>query len=380
LYISSTSKLLIFHTGVGIIRSHKDEKRHVILPSNAFLVGLIYKECRKMAVLLKKNVTIACVQLSVGMSTILYIAHRIEKCILVANNNTGTDKAANLAAATAAVTAAASRGADIVVLPECFNSPYGVQFFAQYAEPLPIPGWTISNGSMETSSPSVVALSTLARSANIYLVGGSVPEVDLATGKLYNTCLVFSRRGKLLAKHRKIQLFDVSIPGGITFTESKVLSAGSDITTVDLAEFGTIGIVICYDIRFPEISMIAARRGGGCFALICPAAFNTTTGPLHWTLQARARAVDNQIYVVMSSPARSPDPTAYQAWGHSMIVDPQGQVLVEAEERSEIVYAELKPDEIEKARNGIPLTHQRRFDVYPNLADIDALALKSSHL
>lgn len=279
----------------------------------------------------------------------------------------GPDKATNLAAAAKAVTAAASEGAEIIILPECFNSPYGVAFFSQYSEPIPAPGTEIS--SIDPSiSPTAAALSALARDCNVYLVGGSIPELHPATKKIYNTCMVFSKTGELLATHRKIHLFDISIPGGITFTESLTLSPGNDITIVDLPGLGKIGIAICYDIRFPELSMICARRS--CFAIICPAAFNTTTGPLHWTLQARARAVDNQVYVAMCSPARSKDLRAYQAWGHSMVVEPMGRVLVEAGEGEEIVYAVVKREEIEEARRGIPVGMQRRFDVYPDVAAV----------
>lgn len=275
----------------------------------------------------------------------------------------GPDKDVNLTTARDAVVRAAAEGADIVVLPECFNSPYGVDFFAQYAEELPGAG---AERLPSTPAPSYKGLAAMARDAGVYLVGGSIPELDKRTGAIYNTCGIFSRDGTLLGKHRKVHLFDVAIPGGITFTESKVLTAGDAITVVDLPEYGKVGIAICYDIRFPEMSIVAARRG--CFALIFPAAFNTTTGPLHWELQARARAMDSQVYVALCSPARSADKTSYQAWGHSMVVDPQARILVEAGEGEEIVYAELQEEAIQMARSAIPLSQQRRFDVYPDVS------------
>lgn len=135
---------------------------------------------------------------------------------------------------------------------------------------------------------------------------------------------------------------------------------------IDLPEYGKIAVAICYDVRFPELAMIAARKG--CFALIYPGAFNTTTGPLHWRLQGQARAMDNQLYVALCSPAR--DETAnYHAWGHSLIIDPMAQVLVEAAEKEEIVYAELNGEKIEETRKGIPITTQRRFDVYKDVSE-----------
>ena len=205
----------------------------------------------------------------------------------------------------------------------------------------------------------------MAAEAKIYLVGGSIPELEPKTKKYYNTSLTFSPTGKLLATHRKVHLFDIDIPGKITFRESEVLSPGNKITIVDLSEYGKIAIAICYDIRFPELATIASRKN--CFALIYPGAFNTTTGPLHWRLQGQARAMDNQVYVALCSPARDMNAT-YHAWGHSLICDPMAEVMVEAEEKETIVYAELNGEKIEETRKGIPIYSQRRFDVYPDVS------------
>jgi len=111
--------------------------------------------------------------------------------------------------------------------------------------------------------------------------------------------------------------------------------------------------------------MIAARQG--CCAMIYPSAFNTTTGPMHWTLLQRARAVDNQIFVAMCSPARHPD-ASYQAYGHSLVVNPLGEVLVEADEKEAIVYADIDTEMLATTRRNLPVTIQRRFDVYPDVA------------
>lgn len=280
-------------------------------------------------------------------------------CIQLAS---GTDKAKNLAHARDKVLEASKPpySASVVVLPECFNSPYGTGFFPQYAETvLPSPP-------TESSAPSWHALSAMAREAGVFLVGGSIPERDPSDpSRLYNTSLVFSPEGKLLATHRKMHLFDIDIPGGITFRESDSLSPGNKLTVVELEGLGRIGLAICYDVRFPELATIAARKYG-CFALVYPGAFNLTTGPLHWLLLARARAVDNQVYVAMCSPARDMN-ASYHAYGHSAIVDPMARVLAEAEEGEEIIVAELKNDDIVAARRGIPLETQRRFDVYPDL-------------
>jgi len=211
-------------------------------------------------------------------------------------------------------------------------------------------------------------LSKIARDAKTYLVGGSIPEYSDETKKYYNTSLTFGPDGNLLATHRKVHLFDIDIPGKIKFKESDVLSPGNKVTILDLPEYGKIAVAICYDIRFPELAMIAARKG--CFLLLYPGAFNMTTGALHWTLQARARAMDNQVYVGLCSPARDME-AEYNAWGHSMIVDPNAHVIDELDEKEGIVYADLDGDKIEETRKGIPIYTQRRFDVYPDVSKGD---------
>lgn len=275
----------------------------------------------------------------------------------------GANKAKNLENSKIKVLAAAKEGAGIIVLPECFNSPYGCDYFPSYAETL------LPSPPTKEQSPSYHALSAMAAEAKVYLVGGSIPELDEETKKYYNTSLIFDSEGKLLATHRKVHLFDIDIPGKITFRESEVLSPGNKITIVDLPEYGKIAIAICYDIRFPELAMVAARKG--CFALIYPGAFNTTTGPLHWKLQGQARAMDNQVYVALCSPARD-ETASYHAWGHSLICDPMAKVLVEAGEREETVYADLEGAKIEETRKGIPIYGQRRFDVYPDVSATSA--------
>ncbi|PLW55854.1 hypothetical protein PCANC_02195 [Puccinia coronata f. sp. avenae] len=285
----------------------------------------------------------------------------------------GTDKPANLLNARAKI-AEAARGNDkgpkpqVVVLPEVFNSPYGSAFFDTYAEVI---GWHESNdGSAwdvnNCDSPSIKMLSSAAKEEKVWLFGGSIPERSPDDPKvLYNSAPVFQPDGKLVALHRKVHLFDIDIPNQITFKESETLSAGKAPVTIVETPFGKIGLGICYDIRFPEVAMIAARRG--CIAMIYPGAFNLTTGPLHWELLQRARAVDNLMYVAACSPARNPS-SGYQAWGHSSIVDPMGRVISTSDETESIVHGKIDIDELITARKGLPVTTQRRFDVYPDVS------------
>ncbi|GAD92978.1 hypothetical protein ATEG_03360 [Paecilomyces variotii No. 5] len=289
-----------------------------------------------MAALLKKPLKLALVQLA-----------------------SGADRTVNLSHARTKVLEAAKAGASLIVLPECFNSPYGTQYFPKYAETL------LPSPPTREQSPSFHALSALAAEAKSYLVGGSIPELEPDTNKYYNTSLVFSPTGALIGTHRKTHLFDIDIPGKIRFMESEVLTPGNKLTIIDLPEYGKIGLAICYDIRFPEAAMIAARKGA--FLLVYPGAFNLTTGPLHWQLLGRARAVDNQVYVAMCSPARDMSAT-YHAWGHSLIANPSAEVLTETGESEDIVYADLDNDTIENTRKGIPIYTQRRFDLYPDVS------------
>ncbi|KAG5360533.1 putative hydrolase NIT3 [Yarrowia sp. B02] len=262
----------------------------------------------------------------------------------------GADKAANIAKVTTKVAEAAKNGAKLVVLPECFNSPYAVSAFPKYAEKIP-------------GGETTVALADLAKKHNLFLVGGSYPEED--AGKVYNTSVAFNPSGDIISKHRKLHLFDIDVPGKITFKESETLTGGNKITLFDMEGYGKVGLGICYDIRFPEVAATAARKGA--FAMIYPGAFNTTTGPLHWHLLARARAVDNQLYVIACSPAQDLN-SGYHAFGHSLVSDPLGKIIAEADVDETVVYAELEPEELKAARQNIPVGTQRRFDAYDDVS------------
>ncbi|CAG0894897.1 unnamed protein product [Cyprideis torosa] len=235
--------------------------------------------------------------------------------------------------------------ADMIVLPEVFNSPFGNKYFPEYAEPIP--------------GESTNALSAVASEMGIYLIGGSIPERD-PEGKLFNTCMVFNPKGEVVAKHRKVHLFDIDIPGKITFRESDTLAPGNSMTTFD-TPWCKVGLGICYDIRFAQMAQKYTSQG--CKLLVYPGAFNMTTGPAHWQLLNRARALDNQVYCVSVSPARD-DAADYNAWGHSICVDPWGSVLCEAEEKEEILWADIDLEHLETVRSQIPLRLQKRPDLY----------------
>ncbi|GAA5893552.1 carbon-nitrogen hydrolase family protein [Sporobolomyces salmoneus] len=290
----------------------------------------------------------------------------------IAQPGDGSNKQDNLAHARDMVSKAIQGGAegkrpDLVTLPEIFNSPYATNMFRKYAERI---NWTQENKESydvaESESESIKLLSGIAKEHKIWLIGGSIPELT-PDDKVYNTAPVFSPDGKLVALHRKVHLFDIdmSAVGGIVFKESDTLTGGDQVTIVE-TDFGKIGVGVCYDVRYPELAMIAARKGA--IAMLYPSAFNLTTGPLHWDLLQRARAVDQQIYVGMCSPARATSGDGYKAWGFSGVSDPMGKFVTQLDEKEGIAFADIDMSVIDKARAGIPVTVQRRFDVYDDVS------------
>ncbi len=264
--------------------------------------------------------------------------------IALCQMNIQNGKENNLVKAQTMIFEAAEKGADLIVLPEMFNCPYSNAHFPEYAE--------------EEGGYTYDKLSSWAREKGVYIVGGSIPEKEGT--HLYNTSYIFDRMGTCIGKHRKAHLFDVDIEGGIRFLESETLTAGDKSTIVD-TEFGKIGVAICYDMRFPEFFRKMALEGVN--AVIVPAAFNMTTGPAHWELTARARALDNQIYMALCSPARD-ETGVYVAYGYSMVTDPWGQVLASIEADEAILYAELDEEKIQDVRKGLPLLKHRKPELY----------------
>jgi omega-amidase len=193
----------------------------------------------------------------------------------------GDTKVVNIQRAKSAIEEAVRNGAQLVSLPECWNSPYATSSFPQYAEEIP----SVAHVN-EKDHPSTHMMLSIAKKLGIYLVGGSIPEVE--NDKVYNTCVIAGPDGALITKHRKVHLFDIDVPGKITFKESDTLSPGNQVTVFD-TPYCKIGVGICYDIRFPELSML--MKNAGAKFLMFPGAFNLTTGPAHWELLARARAV-----------------------------------------------------------------------------------------
>lgn len=255
------------------------------------------------------------------------------------------DKYDNIEQLAEIIGSGAADGADIISLPEMWNCPYQTELFPEYAEPEQGDTW--------------LAMSTLARKNNVYFVGGSIPEVD-EEGRVFNTSYVFDREGKQIGKHRKVHLFDIYATGQQVFKESDTLTGGDSFSTFE-TEWCKMGVNICFDIRFPESARLPALDGAK--VIFNPAAFNMTTGPCHWELGFRQRAIENQIYMVGTSAARDME-AGYIAYGHSIITDPWGDIVMQMDEKPGVTVTEIDLDYIDTVRAKLPLMSARRTDIY----------------
>ena len=226
---------------------------------------------------------------------------------------------------------AAAAGCDLVALPEMWCCPYNNAAFVQYAEPQGGETWRL--------------LRDTARACGVWLVAGSVPERD--GDAIYNTCYVFDPQGTQQAKHRKVHLFDIDVAGGQRFFESDTLSPGQQYTLVD-TPFGKLGVAICFDVRFAELFRILALEGARL--IVVPAAFNMPTGPAHWELLFRARALDNL----------------------SRVCDPWGRVQAQAEAAPQLLICDIDLTETDAVRAQIPVLRARRTDLYQLIYEKDS--------
>ncbi|HHZ00373.1 MAG TPA: carbon-nitrogen hydrolase family protein [Tissierellia bacterium] len=254
------------------------------------------------------------------------------------------DKQKNIENAVDFIKLVSNEGADLAVFPEMFNCPYDTSYFREYGE--------------EEGGYCFEKMREAAREAGIYVVAGSMPELD--GDHVYNTSYVFDRKGEKIAKHRKMHLFDIDVKGGQYFKESDVLSPGNKVTVFN-TEFCKIGLAICYDIRFPELSRLMVLEGAE--VLVYPAAFNMTTGPAHWELTFRGRALDNQVYTIGVAPARDME-SSYHSFGNSIIVSPWGKVVNKMDEKEGYLVEEIDLDYVKKVRNELPLIKHLRKDIY----------------
>jgi predicted amidohydrolase len=251
--------------------------------------------------------------------------------------NSTEDKDRNLATADRLTRAAAADGAELVVLPEKFNVLGTHDHYREGAEP--IEGGRTINWARDT-----------ARELGIDLVAGSIPELRDGRDKLSNTSVHVGPEGEIKGVYRKIHMFDVVV-GGQTYRESESEEAGEEIVLSETAGHTPLGLTVCYDLRFPELYRILAVKGARIIAL--PAAFTKITGQAHWEILIRARAIENQAFVVAADQiGRSPGD--HDSFGGSIIVDPWGEVLAKAADEETFIAADLDLTRQEEIREQLP--------------------------
>jgi predicted amidohydrolase len=267
-------------------------------------------------------------------------------------NSTG-DKGRNLAAAERLVRAAAADGAALVALPEKWNLLAAGEEMAAGAEPL--------------DGPSLSAARGWARELGIHLLAGSIAE--RGEEKAFNASVLIGPGGEDLAVYRKIHMFDVHA-GGVEYRESDHEEPGSEIVTAEAGDL-TVGLTVCYDLRFPELYRILAVRGARLIAV--PSAFTLATGRDHWEVLLRARAIENQAFVLAPNQVGEAPPH-YNSYGRSLIVDPWGVVLATAPDEECFVAADLDLAAQDRVRESLPSLANRRAEAYrwPQLAEARA--------
>jgi omega-amidase len=239
------------------------------------------------------------------------------------------------------VTEASANGADLVVLPEIFYFPFELVEIKKL-------------GDMSRLLPRFQAV---AQRNDLFICTGSM--AIKGPGGLTNTAFLINPSGEIVLTYSKSHLFEMTLKN-VKIRESLVFTAG-DRFPVAHTDLASIGMLICYDIRFPEAARKLSLQGAEL--LMVPADFNDSTGPAHWHVMHRARAIENQVFLAAVSQARSPN-TSYAAYGHSMVVSPWGEIIAEADEKETIVYADLDPRVLEDTRKRLPLLKHRRKDLF----------------
>jgi len=266
--------------------------------------------------------------------------------IAAAQLNSQDDVAKNLAVVAGVVARAKAEGAECVLLPENFAFMGGTDEERRHA-----------SEALDGDGPILTTLRRLAREHAVTLVGGGMPERTADPARPHNTAVVVAPSGEVVAAYRKIHLFDVDVGDGQTYRESAAVTPGDAPVVVELGGL-RVGLSICYDLRFPELY----RRlvADGAVALLVPAAFTLMTGKDHWHTLLRARAIEDQCWVVAAA-QWGKHPKGRQTYGKSLVVDPWGDVVAQAEEGAPVlVHATLRDERVLQVRRALPcLTHRR---------------------
>ncbi|MDR1741998.1 MAG: carbon-nitrogen hydrolase family protein [Synergistaceae bacterium] len=261
------------------------------------------------------------------------------------------DKAANLRKIGGFIDEAARRGADFVSMPEM------CAYIARK------PDESGNDGCLDNAEsvpgPITEFMASKAREHGIWIHGGSIHERIDGAKKTYNTTVVYSPKGDIAAVYRKIHLYDVDVKGGVSYRESDAIEPGGEIVTFD-TPYCRMGLAICYDIRFPEVFRILTLRGAK--VIFNPAEFALYTGKDHWEALIRARAIENECYMVCAGQIGI-KPTMH-TYGRSIVVDPWGNVIAKASDKEGVLMAEIDVDYVDKLRTEVPCLSNRRPKTY----------------
>ncbi len=248
----------------------------------------------------------------------------------------------NLAAARRLIAQAAQQGAQLVLLPEYW----------------PIMGMHESDkmayAEHPEGGPIQTCMSEMAHQHRIWLIGGTLPMATAEPGKVLNSSIVYDPAGEQVTRYDKIHLFSFT-RGEESYDEARTIVHGTEVTSFD-APFGKVGLSVCYDLRFPELY----RALGDCTLIVVPAAFTYTTGKAHWEILLRARAVENQCYVLAAAQGGK-HPNGRRTWGHSMLIDPWGEVKAVLPEGEGIVIGDIEPSHLQQVRESLPALKHRKL-------------------
>ena len=269
--------------------------------------------------------------------------------------NSTDEKDRNLEVAERLVRDAAAAGAELIGLPEKWPVLGGTDALRGGAEPL--------------DGPTLSTVGNWARELGVHILAGSISELGPAGEKLLNTSTLIDRDGEIVAAYRKIHMFDVDV-GGVTYRESAHEDPGDEVVLADAGGVA-VGLTVCYDLRFPELYRALAVRGAKLITV--PAAFTLQTGRDHWEVLLRARAIENQLFVLAPGQIGKAPPH-YESYGRSAIVDPWGVVLASAPDEECFVVADLDLDALEKIRARLPALAHRRPEVYESAPSLEASA------
>lgn len=263
--------------------------------------------------------------------------------------NSRDDVAANETSALSLLEEAAASGADLAALPEVWPFQGSASRVRSAAEPVP--------------GPRTERLAAVARRHRMWIHGGSVLETADAD-RVFNTSVLLDRSGDLVATYRKIHLFDADPPGAVPSRESSLYAAGDEIVTAE-TEFGRVGLSICYDLRFPELYRALVARGAEI--LFVPSAFRSETGVDHWDVLLRARAIEDQAFVIAAAQWGTWGPPGRERHNHgnSLVVDPWGRVVARAPDGVGVTLVELDLGEIRRVRQALPALRHRRLSLSP---------------